>query len=91
MSSAVASVVSSALPDFDEPVSAPTPKSATPLYLIDASVFIFRAYHSVPLSLTDPDGNPVNALHGFGRFLGDLIEQVRPEHIAVAFDETVVV
>jgi DNA polymerase-1 len=60
------------------------------LYLIDASVFVFRAYHSVPIALTDPDGNPVNALHGFGRFLGDLIERVRPQHIAVAFDATLV-
>jgi DNA polymerase-1 len=60
------------------------------LYLIDASVFVFRAYHSVPIALTDLDGNPVNALHGFGRFLGDLIERVRPEHIAVAFDATLV-
>jgi 5'-3' exonuclease len=60
------------------------------LHLVDASVFIFRAYHSVPIALTDPDGNPVNALHGFGRFIGDLIEQVRPQHIAVAFDATIV-
>jgi 5'-3' exonuclease len=57
-----------------------------PLYLIDASVFVFRAWHSVPIALVDPDGNAVNALHGFSRFLGDLIERVRPEHIAVAFD-----
>jgi DNA polymerase-1 len=56
------------------------------LYLIDASIFIFRAYHSVPIAVTDGDGNPVNALHGFARFLGDLIERVRPAHIAVAFD-----
>lgn len=61
-----------------------------PLYLIDASVFIFRAYHSVPITVTDADGSPVNALHGFARFLGDLIEQVKPQHIAVAFDATVV-
>lgn len=61
------------------------------LYLIDASVFVFRAYHSVPIALTDHDGNPVNALHGFARFLGDLIERVRPEHIAVAFDASLVV
>ncbi len=78
-----------------EPLSniAPTPSSIPPnsaLYLIDASVFVFRAYHSVPIGLTDPDGNPVNALHGFARFLGDLIERVRPEHIAVAFDATLV-
>jgi 5'-3' exonuclease len=62
----------------------------SPVYLIDASVFIFRAYHSVPLSLVDADGNPVNALHGFGRFLGDLIEQIGPSHIAVAFDAALV-
>jgi DNA polymerase I len=60
-------------------------------YLIDASVFIWRAYHSVPIALVDGDGNPVNALHGFGRFLGDLIERVRPEYIAVAFDEATLV
>lgn len=57
------------------------------LYLIDASIFIFRAWHSVPNNVVDYDGNPVNALHGFARFLGDLIERVRPHHIAVAFDE----
>jgi 5'-3' exonuclease len=61
-----------------------------PVYLIDASVFVFRAYYSVPIAVTDPDGNPVNAVHGFGRFLGDLIERVRPEHLAVAFDASLV-
>lgn len=77
------------------PVDLPTDLAArsvgaTPLYLVDASVFVFRAYHSVPIALVDPDGNPVNALHGFSRFLGDLIERVRPEHIAVAFDASLV-
>lgn len=61
-----------------------------PVYLIDASVFVFRAWHSVPLDLVDADGNAVNALHGFSRFLGDLIERVRPDHIAVAFDASLV-
>jgi DNA polymerase I len=56
------------------------------LYLVDASVFVFRAYYSVPIEIADPDGNPVNALHGFARFLGDLVEKLRPGHIAVAFD-----
>lgn len=58
------------------------------LYLIDASIFVFRAYHTVPNTVTDLDGNPVNALHGFARFLGDLIERVSPQYIAVAFDES---
>lgn len=61
------------------------------LYLIDASIFIFRAWHTVPNTLSDADGNPVNAVHGFARFLGDLVERVRPRHIAVAFDERVAV
>jgi 5'-3' exonuclease len=58
------------------------------LYLVDASVFIFRAYYSVPIDVTDRDGNPVNAVHGFARFLGDLLERESPDHIAVAFDES---
>jgi 5'-3' exonuclease len=58
------------------------------LYLVDASVFIFRAYYSVPLEFTDPEGNPVNAVHGFARFLSDLLERESPGHVAVAFDES---
>ncbi len=61
-----------------------------PVYLIDASVFVFRSYHSVPMTLIDGDGNPVNAVHGFARFLGDLIESVGPTHVGVAFDASLV-
>jgi len=57
-------------------------------YLIDASVYVFRAYYSMPDDMTDADGNPINAFYGFARFLGDFIEQVNPEHVAVAFDES---
>jgi 5'-3' exonuclease len=38
--------------------------------------------------MVDGQGNPVNALYGFARFLGDFMEQVRPQHIAVLFDES---
>ena len=55
---------------------------------IDASVFIFRAYYSVPIDVADRDGNPVNAVHGFARFLGELLERELPVQIAVAFDES---
>jgi 5'-3' exonuclease len=58
------------------------------LYLVDASVFIFRAYYSVPIDVTDPDGQPVNALHGFARFMGELLERRAPRQLAVAFDES---
>jgi len=57
-------------------------------YLIDASVYVFRAYYSMPEDMVDKEGNPVNALYGFCRFLGDFMEQVNPEHIAVLFDES---
>lgn len=57
-------------------------------YLIDASVYVFRAYYSMPDDMVDGEGNPVNALYGFCRFLGDFIEQVNPEYVAVLFDES---
>ncbi len=57
-------------------------------YLIDASVYVFRAHYSLPDDMVDDDGNPVNALYGFCRFLGDFMERVNPEFIAVLFDES---
>ena len=57
-------------------------------YLIDASVYVFRAYYSMPDDMVDDAGNPINALYGFCRFLGDFMEQVTPEYVAVAFDES---
>jgi DNA polymerase-1 len=58
------------------------------IYLVDASVYIFRAYYSMPPDMTDRDGQPAHATFGFARFLGDLIERAKPRHIAVAFDES---
>jgi DNA polymerase-1 len=57
------------------------------IVLVDASVYVFRAYHSLLPDMRDRDGNPVHAVFGFARFLGDLIERLRPAYIAVAFDE----
>jgi len=57
-------------------------------YLIDASVYVFRAYYSMPDDLVDSEGHPINALYGFCRFLGDFMEQVTPEYVAVLFDES---
>ena len=57
------------------------------VYLIDASVFIFRAWHSLPPELQDAHGNPTHALYGFACFLGDLIERRAPAYLAAAFDE----
>lgn len=62
-------------------------KQAQPAYLIDGSLYVFRAWHSVDASLSDRDGWPTNAVYGFTRFLLDFLHQQRPGHIAVAFDE----
>jgi 5'-3' exonuclease len=56
------------------------------VHLIDASVYVFRAYYSLPPDMTDEDGNPVHALYGFARFIGELLERARPDYVAVAFD-----
>ena len=55
-------------------------------YLIDASIFIFRAWFSIPDTMTDERNHPVNAVYGYTRFLSDFLESVQPDHIAAAFD-----
>ncbi|WP_338340098.1 5'-3' exonuclease [Xanthomonas euvesicatoria] len=59
----------------------------TPLYLVDASLYVFRAWHSIPDEFQDVQGWPTNAVHGFARFLLDLLEREDPQHITIAFDE----
>lgn len=56
------------------------------VYLVDASVYVFRAWYSIPDLMTDGAGRPVNALYGYARFLCDLLERAQPARIAVAFD-----
>ncbi len=58
------------------------------VYLIDASIYIFRAYFSVPDTLTNNDGHLINALHGFAGFLAEFLEREQPQHVAVVFDES---
>jgi 5'-3' exonuclease len=58
------------------------------LHLVDASMYVFRAWHSMPDEFHDADGWPTNAVHGFARFLLELLERERPRHIAIAFDES---
>jgi hypothetical protein len=58
------------------------------LHLIDASLYVFRAWHSMPPHFSDRDGAPVNAVHGFTRFLCDFLERAKPTHALAAFDES---
>ena len=58
------------------------------VFLIDASIYIFRAWHSYETSITDREGQPANAVFGFSDFLYQLMRQARPLHIACAFDQS---
>ncbi len=68
-------------------MTTPTATARPTLHLVDASLYVFRAWHSMPDDFHDADGWPTNAVHGFARFLLELLERERPRHIVVAFDE----
>jgi 5'-3' exonuclease len=70
-----------------DPAPPGAPAAVPTLYLVDASLYVFRAWHSMPDDFRDADGWPTNAVHGFARFLLELLERERPRHIAIAFDE----
>lgn len=57
-------------------------------HLVDASVYVFRAYHSVSAEFRDVDEKPVHAVYGFLGFLLAMLDQARPTHVAVAFDQS---
>lgn len=58
------------------------------IHLIDASLYVFRAYYSAPSDFVDHEQHPVQAVYGFLGFLMSLLEQARPTHVMVAFDES---
>ncbi len=59
--------------------------SSEPLYLVDGSGYIYRAFYAVP-PLSNSKGLPTNALTGFSRMLTKLLRDVSAKYIAVAFD-----
>lgn len=57
-------------------------------YLLDTSIYIFRAWFGVPDSLHDRNGNSINAVYGFAHFIADLLADTKTRHIAGFFDES---
>lgn len=55
------------------------------ILLIDASNFLFRAYHALP-PLTTKDGRPTGAVRGFLSMMKTLREDVPTDYIACVFD-----
>jgi len=58
------------------------------IVLVDASIYVFRAWFTLPPSIADAAGRPANAVHGFGDFLVALLRAERPTHVACAFDQS---
>jgi DNA polymerase-1 len=60
------------------------------LYLVDASGFIFRAFHALPPLTRKSDGLPMGAVSGFCNMLWKVLEDLkageRPTHFACIFD-----
>lgn len=57
----------------------------TPIYLMDASAFIHRAFHAIR-NLSNKNGQPTGAIYGFTTTLLKLLKDKKPEALAVVFD-----
>ncbi len=55
------------------------------LVLIDGNSLIHRAYHALP-PLNAPNGEQVNAVYGFTSMLLRVLQELKPEYIAMTFD-----
>ncbi|MEP7210432.1 MAG: DNA polymerase I, partial [Alphaproteobacteria bacterium] len=60
------------------------------VYLVDASGFIFRAFHALPPLTRKSDGMPMGAISGFCNMLWKVLEDLKagdqPTHFACIFD-----
>ena len=56
------------------------------LLIIDGNAIVHRAFHAYPPQLTTPDGRPNNAVYGFLAMLVKVLEEVKPEYLAICFD-----
>ncbi len=56
-----------------------------PVYLIDGSAYIYRAYHAIS-PLTNKDGLPTHAIYGFVNILRRVLREKEAKYAAVAFD-----
>ena len=55
------------------------------LYILDASSYVFRAYHAIGL-LTNSKGFPTNAIFGFINMFNKFIMESKPEYFVAVFD-----
>ena len=59
---------------------------AQKIVILDGYSLMYRAFHALQTPMTAPDGTPTNAVHGFVMMALKVIEEERPDSLAVAFD-----
>lgn len=60
----------------------------TPVYLVDASIYIFQAHFSPQFQIWSRRSEDRSAFAGFARFLLRFLQVTKAEKLAVAFDES---
>ena len=60
-------------------------KSPEKMLLIDGNSLVYRAFYALPLMQTS-SGEHTNAVYGFAGMVLKLIEEQKPDYLAVAFD-----
>ena len=67
----------------DEPVKRAKPKI---FVLIDGKSLFYRGYYAMP-HLSTADGRPTGGVYGFASLALELVRQLRPDYVAVAWDK----
>lgn len=55
---------------------------------MDCSIYIFRAWQTLPPSITNTHGEQANAVHGFTDTLAQILVDKNPDYMACAFDKS---
>lgn len=58
------------------------------LYLVDSSIYIFKAWFALPDTLVNSDGYPNNAFLGFTDFVYQFLQMEKPSQLVFTFDES---
>ncbi len=56
------------------------------LLLIDTFNFLHRAYHALPKTFIDNEGNPTNAVYGVTSMLINIFDTIEPTYVVAALD-----
>jgi DNA polymerase-1 len=71
-----------------EPSGARSESKPRLVHLVDAPVYVFRAWMTLP-AMPAPDGTPTGAAYGYTNTLLRFLREREPTHVAVCFDHAV--